>query len=59
MVNDADGAIDIDATVAPVPKQVAAGATDIRFAGSPPKDPQQATEQLSQLVSVFREVTRG
>ena len=58
LVKDADGAIDIDATVAPVPKQMAAGATDIRFAGSPPKDPQQATEQLSQLVSVFREVTQ-
>ena len=59
LVKDADGAIDIDATVASVPKQVAAGATDIRFAGSPPKDPRQATEQLSQLVSVFREVTQG
>lgn len=59
LVKDADGAIDIDATVASVPKQVAAGATDIRFAGSPPKDPRQATEQLSQLVSVFREVTHG
>ncbi len=59
LVKDADGAIDIDATVASVPKQVAAGATDIRFAGSPPRDPRQATEQLSQLVSVFREVTQG
>ena len=58
LMKDADGAIDIDATVASVPKQVAAGATDIRFAGSPPKDPRQATEQLSQLVSVFREVTQ-
>ena len=58
LMKHADGAIDIDATVASVPKQVAAGATDIRFAGSPPKDPQQAAEQLSQLVSVFREVTQ-
>ena len=55
---DADGAIDVDASVASVPKQVAAGATDIRFGGSPPTDRRQATEQLSQLVGVFRDVTR-
>ncbi len=54
----ADGAIDVDASVAAVPKQVAAGATDIRFAGSPPNDPQQAADQLSQLVNAFRDVTR-
>lgn len=59
LVKDADGAIDIDASVAPVPKQVAAGATDIRFAGSPPKDPRQATEQLSHLVSAFRASIHG
>ena len=39
LVKNADGAIDINASVAPVPKQVAAGATDMRFAGSLPKDP--------------------
>jgi probable F420-dependent oxidoreductase len=59
LVKNADGAIDINASVAPVPKQVAAGATDVRFAGSLPKDPGQATEQLSQLVTAFREVTQG
>jgi probable F420-dependent oxidoreductase len=53
-----DGAIDVDASVAAVPRQVAAGATDIRFGGSLPDDPAQATEQLSQLVNAFREVTR-
>ena len=54
----ADGAIDVDASVASVAKQVAAGATDIRFGGSPPSDLAQATEQLSQLVTAFRAVTR-
>jgi probable F420-dependent oxidoreductase len=53
-----DGAIDTDASVASVPKQIAAGATDIRFGGSLPKDLAQATEQLSQLVTVFRDVTQ-
>ena len=59
LVKTADGAIDTEASVASVPKQVAAGATDIRFGGSPPRDLAQATEQLSQLVSAFRDVTRG
>ena len=53
----ADGALDIDACLAPVSSQVAAGATDIRFSGSLPDDLAQATEQLSQLVNAFREVT--
>ena len=53
----ADGALDIDACLAPVSRQVAAGATDIRFSGSLPDDLAQATEQLSQLVNAFREVT--
>jgi probable F420-dependent oxidoreductase len=52
-----DGAIDVNASVAAVPTQVAAGATDIRFGGSLPDDLGQATEQLSQLVNAFREVT--
>ncbi|MGZ6780928.1 MAG: LLM class flavin-dependent oxidoreductase, partial [Mycobacterium sp.] len=50
----ADGSLDVDASLAPVAKQVAAGATDIRFGGSLPEDP----AQLSQLVSAFREITR-
>jgi probable F420-dependent oxidoreductase len=52
-----DGAIDVDASVAAVPTQVAAGATDIRFGGSLPDDLAQATDQLSRLVSKFREMT--
>jgi probable F420-dependent oxidoreductase len=56
---DADGAIDVDASLASVPRQVAAGATDIRFGGSPPADLAEATEQLSQLVTAFRAVTQG
>jgi probable F420-dependent oxidoreductase len=59
LVKAADGSIDVDASVAPVSAQVAAGATDIRFAGSPPKDPRQASEQLSQLVHAFRNVTQA
>jgi probable F420-dependent oxidoreductase len=59
LAKTADGAIDTEASVASVSKQVAAGATDIRFGGSPPRDLAQATEQLSQLVSAFRELTRG
>lgn len=53
-----DGAMDVDASVASVAKQVAAGATDIRFGGSLPSDLAQATEQLSQLVTAFRDVTQ-
>jgi probable F420-dependent oxidoreductase len=55
---DADGAIDVGASLAPVAKQVAAGATDIRFNGSLPKDIGQASEQLSELVAAFRSATR-
>jgi probable F420-dependent oxidoreductase len=53
-----NGSIDVRASVASVPRQVAAGATDIRFAGALPTDPRQATEVMSELVSTFREVTR-
>jgi hypothetical protein len=56
--NDSNGALDVDASVALVPKQIAAGATDIRFVGPLPADLAQATEQLSQLVTAFREVTQ-
>ena len=58
LVKNADGDIDIHASVAPVPRQVAAGATDIRFAGSLPNDAGRGTEQLSQLVGAFREATQ-
>ena len=59
LVKAADGSLDVDATVAPVQKQVAAGATDIRFGGSLLKDPQQAAAQLSQLVGAFRDITHS
>lgn len=55
---DANGAIDVDASVASVRRQIAAGATDIRFSGSLPDDLAQVTEQLSQLVAAFRYVAR-
>jgi hypothetical protein len=54
----ADGGIDVGASLAPVAKQVAAGATDIRFSGSLSKDVNQAQQQLSQLVAAFRSATR-
>ncbi len=55
----ADGSLDVDASVAAVRTQVSAGATDIRFGGSLPKDPQVAAAQLSQLVNAFREITHS
>ncbi|HEV7852050.1 MAG TPA: TIGR03619 family F420-dependent LLM class oxidoreductase, partial [Mycobacterium sp.] len=56
---DADGGIDVGASLAPVEKQVAAGATDIRFSGSLPKDLHQAQQQLSQLVAAFRGIAEN
>lgn len=56
LVKNADGALDVDASLAPVARQLAAGATDIRFGGSVPKDPGQAADQLAQLVSGFRKI---
>jgi alkanesulfonate monooxygenase SsuD/methylene tetrahydromethanopterin reductase-like flavin-dependent oxidoreductase (luciferase family) len=50
-----DGAIDVDASLAPVARQLAAGATDIRLGGWLP-EPEQAAEQLSRLVSGFRAI---
>jgi probable F420-dependent oxidoreductase len=55
---DADGGLDVDASIASVAKQVAAGATDIRFSGFLPDDLHEASERLSQLVTAFRDVTR-
>ncbi len=57
MVKGADRKIDVRASVAVVPRMVAEGATDIRFAGSLPSDPGQAREVLTELVSAFRKVT--
>jgi alkanesulfonate monooxygenase SsuD/methylene tetrahydromethanopterin reductase-like flavin-dependent oxidoreductase (luciferase family) len=59
LVKGAGGGIDIDASLAPVAAQVAAGATDIRFAGSLPEDPRRAAEELSRLVRGFRDVTQA
>jgi probable F420-dependent oxidoreductase len=55
----ADGSLDVDVCLATVGKQVAAGATDIRFGGSLPADPQQAADEFSQLVTAFREIAHG
>ena len=52
-----EGAIDVDASIAPVAQLVACGATEIRFTGPLPQ-PAQAVEQFSQLVTAFRDVTR-
>jgi probable F420-dependent oxidoreductase len=52
LAKQGDGSIDIEASLAPVPKLLAAGATDIRFAGSPPSDP----AQMAQLVDGFRKI---
>ena len=54
-----DGSLDVDASIATVGRQVAAGATDIRFGGSLPKDPQQAGAQLAHLVSAFRDLAHN
>ena len=53
-----DGGIDVDASVASVANQIAAGATDIRFGGTPSTGLAHATEQLSDLVAAFRDVTQ-
>ena len=57
LVKGSDRTIDVRASVAVVPRIVADGATDIRFAGSLPSDPGQASEVLAELVSAFRKVT--
>ncbi|OBA86270.1 LLM class F420-dependent oxidoreductase [Mycobacteriaceae bacterium 1482268.1] len=52
----ADGGLDVEACLAPAARQLAAGATDIRFGGWLPEQPEQAAEQLAVLVSAFREI---
>ena len=49
-----DGSLDVDACIAPAARQVAAGATDVRFGGSLPGDPRQAADEFSELVHTFR-----
>lgn len=57
LVRGADRRIDVDASAAVVPRIVADGATDIRFSGSVPSDPEQAREMLAGLVGAFHKVT--
>ncbi|OBK73955.1 TIGR03619 family F420-dependent LLM class oxidoreductase [Mycobacterium sp. 1274761.0] len=52
----ADSAIDVEASLAPAARQLAAGATDIRLGGWLPQQPEQAVEQLSKLVNAFRAI---
>ena len=52
-----DGSLDVDASLGPALKQVAAGATDVRFGGSLPEDPQQTRDEFAELVSAFRGAT--
>lgn len=53
---DADGGIDVDASVASVAQLVEIGVSEIRFTGPLPK-PAIAEEQFTRLVNAFREVT--
>lgn len=55
---DAEGGIDVDASVAPVGHLVACGATEVRFTGPLPR-PEAAVEQLFDLVAAFREIAHG
>lgn len=57
LVQGSDGSVDVRASVAGVPQIVAAGATDIRFGGALPADPDRARELLADLVAAFRQVT--
>ena len=57
LVKASDRSIDVAGSLAAVPQLVADGATDIRFAGTLPSDPVQASEVLSELVSAFRQAT--
>jgi probable F420-dependent oxidoreductase len=57
LVKASDRSIDVAGSIAAVPQLVADGATDIRFAGTLPSDPAQASDVLSELVSAFRRAT--
>jgi len=56
LVKTDDGGIDVDRSLAAVPSQLDAGATDVRFGGSPPGDAGRAADELAQLVSAFRHI---
>jgi hypothetical protein len=57
LVKGSDRSIDVAGSLAAVPQLIADGATDIRFAGTLPRDPAQASEVLSELVGAFRRAT--
>jgi probable F420-dependent oxidoreductase len=57
MVRNADGEVDIDATMAKAPALVEAGVTDVRLYPMPPPDRAGATAYLTELVSRFRAAT--
>jgi probable F420-dependent oxidoreductase len=54
-----DGAVDIDATLEPVPALVAAGVTDVRVTLPVPDDESAALDLLRRVVAGFRAVTRS
>ena len=57
MERNADGEVDIDATMAKAPAMVDAGVTDFRLYPMPPRERSGATEYLTELVSRFRAAT--
>ena len=57
MERNADGDVDIEATMAKAPAMVDAGVTDFRLYPMPPRDRSGATAYLTELVSRFRAAT--
>ena len=56
-VRNADGEVDVDATMAKTPAMVEAGVTDFRLYPTPPRERAGATAYLTDLVSRFRAAT--
>jgi probable F420-dependent oxidoreductase len=57
MARNADGEVDIEATMAKAPAMVDAGVTDFRLYPMPPRERSGATAYLTELVSRFRAAT--
>ncbi|OBI72736.1 TIGR03619 family F420-dependent LLM class oxidoreductase [Mycobacterium asiaticum] len=57
LVKASDRSIDVAACIDAATQLVADGATDIRFSGGLPRDPEHATGALAELVSAFRRAT--
>jgi probable F420-dependent oxidoreductase len=57
VVHQADGRMDIPATMAQVPPLVEAGITDVRVSFATPQGKDQAAEYYSEVVAAFRKVT--